>query len=68
MATLTIELTSERYKQLHALAAFFKITAEDLARIAVEDLLIGPDDHFRAAADYVLTKNAELYRRLAASD
>ena len=68
MATLTIELTSERYKQLHELAARYNVSTEDLARIAVEDMLTGPDEHFRAVADYVLTKKAELYRRLAASD
>jgi hypothetical protein len=38
---------------------------EELARAAVADLLTTPDDEFRAAAEVVLVKNAELYRRLA---
>jgi hypothetical protein len=34
-------------------------------RRRVEQLLDHPDEQFRQAADYVLKKNAELYRRLA---
>jgi hypothetical protein len=37
----------------------------ELARAAVTDLLADRDDDFRAAADRILRKNAELYRRLA---
>jgi hypothetical protein len=36
-----------------------------LARAAVADLLGTKDDDFRAAAERVIKKNDELYRRLA---
>ncbi|XXY47492.1 hypothetical protein WME91_46565 [Sorangium sp. So ce269] len=38
---------------------------EELARAAAVDLLTTPEDEFRAAAEVVLQKNAELYRPLA---
>ena len=37
----------------------------NLARAALTDLLATPDANFRAAAGRVLTKNEELYKRLA---
>jgi hypothetical protein len=41
------------------------IPPSDLARAAVADLLANRDEEFRAAAERVLRKNHELYRRLA---
>jgi hypothetical protein len=41
------------------------VKPEDLARAAVADLLTHEDEDFRAAAEQVLRKNEELYRRLA---
>jgi hypothetical protein len=38
---------------------------EDLARAAIADLLATPSDDFKTAAERVLRKNEELYRRLA---
>lgn len=37
----------------------------DLAKAALADLLATRDEDFRAAAERVLQKNEELYRRLA---
>ena len=37
----------------------------DLARAALTDLLAAHDEDFRAAAERVLRKNEDLYRRLA---
>jgi hypothetical protein len=37
----------------------------DLARAAIVDLLATPGDDFKSAADRVLRKNEELYRRQA---
>jgi len=34
-------------------------------RVSIEELLVRPDEEFEKAADYLLKKNAELYRRLA---
>ena len=41
------------------------LTPEDLARAIIVDLLASPGDDFGAAAERVLKKNEELYRRLA---
>ncbi|MDQ7029183.1 MAG: hypothetical protein Q9O62_05080 [Ardenticatenia bacterium] len=38
---------------------------EELLRVSLEELLSRPDEAFQEAMAYVLTKNAELYRRLA---
>jgi hypothetical protein len=64
MSTLTISLPEERVQELRARATRLGVTAEELARASVEDMLRQPDDDFRRAMDYVLKKNAELYRRL----
>ena len=37
----------------------------DLILLSIEEILARPDEDFRKASDYVLQKNAELYRRLA---
>ena len=41
------------------------VTAEDLLRAAVLDLIEGRDEAFLAAARHVIEKNAELYHRLS---
>jgi hypothetical protein len=38
---------------------------EDLARVSIEELLTRLEESFQQAADYILRKNAELYRHLA---
>ncbi len=65
MTTLTITLTDDRLAKLREIANRFNITAEDLARVSIEELLTRPEESFQQAADYVLHKNDELYRRLA---
>ncbi len=66
MTTITIELPSERLQKLQEMAQKFGISMEELVRVSVEDMLTQPEDQFRKAAQYVLKKNAELYKRLAA--
>ncbi len=65
MSTLTIAIPDERLRQLEEAAARLGISPEDLVRVSIEDLLAGSDEKFKNAADRVLEKNAELYRRLA---
>jgi predicted transcriptional regulator len=65
MSTLTITLSDDRLAKLREIAEQFKIKPEDLARVSIEELLTRPEESFQQAADYVLHKNAELYRRLA---
>jgi hypothetical protein len=65
MTTLTISLPEDRLQQLKEQAARFRIAPEELVRASIEELLTRPDEEFQRALTYVLTKNAELYQRLA---
>jgi hypothetical protein len=65
VTTITIPLSDDRLAQLRAWAEQAGLSPEEFLRRRVEQLLARPDDQFRAAAAYVLEKNAELYRRLA---
>ena len=65
MSTLTITLPEDRLAKLREIAERFNIKPEDMARVSVEELLTRPEESFQRAADYILDKNAELYRRLA---
>ncbi len=65
MNTLTINLSGERLEQLKRMAQELHVAPEDLAQASVDDLPAQPDDAFASAAEQVLKKNAELYRRLA---
>lgn len=66
MTTITIELPNERMKKLREMAQRFGVSMEELVRVSVEDMLTQPEEQLRKAAEYVLKKNAELYKRLAA--
>ena len=65
MTTITIPLSEERVAQLRIWAEQAGLAPEEFLRRRVEQLLDRPDEQFRKAANYVLGKNAELYRRLA---
>ena len=62
---LSLELSDTLQAQLAAVAARLNVPAEELATAALRDLLAQSDADFRTAADRVLAKNRELYRRLA---
>jgi antitoxin FitA len=64
MTTVTISLPDERLSKLKELAASFGVSSEDLIRVCIDELLTRPEKEFKQTADYVLRKNAELYRRL----
>jgi predicted transcriptional regulator len=65
MTSITITLPEDRLAKLREIAARLNVTPEDLARVSIEELLARPDEAFKQAAEYVLRKNSELYRRLA---
>ena len=65
MTTITISLPDDRLQKLKEIATRFSIAPEELVRVSVEELLTRPEEDFRRALEYVLDKNAELYRRLA---
>jgi len=62
---LSIELTEAQIEKLRAEAARLGVKPEALARAALADLLSNEEEDFREAAEHVLRKNEELYRRLA---
>lgn len=65
MSTITINLADEQLQQLIEIAIRFKVAPEELVRASVEELLAKPDEGFQQALEYVLHKNADLYKRLA---
>ena len=65
MTSITIPLSDERVAQLRVWAEEAGLPPEEFLRRRIEQLLDRPDQQFQKAADYLLQKNAELYRRLA---
>jgi hypothetical protein len=61
---LSIDLSPAQAERLQLEARRLGITPEELARAAIVDLLDRLGDDFAAAAERVLKKNEELYRRL----
>lgn len=65
MSTITVALPEEHLVKLNEMADQLGIVPEELVRVSIEELLTRPEADFERAVDYVLTKNTELYRRLA---
>ena len=65
MAIMTIVLPDDRLLRLEETATRLGISPEELVRVSIEELLARPDEAFEQTVEYVLKKNAELYRRLA---
>lgn len=65
MTTITITLPDDRLQKLKEKASRLRVSPEELVRATVEELLDRPEEEFQRALEYVLNKNAELYRRLA---
>ncbi len=64
-SALNVPLSEETLKELRRLAGAQRTTPEELVRSCVEEWLRRDGGDFIAAAEYVLQKNAELYRRLS---
>ena len=62
---IRLELSDEKSRRLADLARRLNVDVRDLALASIEDLLAKPEDDFDRAANRVLEKNAELYKRLA---
>ena len=65
MTPITVHLSDEQAIELNERAKRAGVTAEDLASAGLQDWLRQSRADFDAAAQRVLQKNAELYRRLA---
>lgn len=66
MTSITIALSDDLMIKLERLAKRHDIALEDLVRASVEELVASPEEAFQETLDYVLKKNKELYKRLAA--
>ena len=65
MHTITITIPDDRLVKLQETATRLGISLEELILMGVEEILNQPEQNFQSAVDYVLEKNAELYKRLA---
>ena len=63
--TVLLELDEVQSQRLRDLALALKVDANELARVAINDLVSRPADDFDRAVQHVLEKDRELYRRLA---
>lgn len=65
MKTLEIQLPEATAAKLEQVAEQLNVSPEQLLVLSIEEKLAQLDEEFRSSADYVLKKNADLYRRLA---
>ena len=65
MCTIRLQLPDDLARKLRARAKEQGLSAEEFVRLVTEEILRRPSDEFGEAVEQVLTKNAELYRRLA---
>jgi predicted transcriptional regulator len=65
MRTLTIQLSDETADRLETLADQLGMSLEEVAQVSIDDQLKRLDREYEEAAEEVLSKNAELYRRLS---
>jgi hypothetical protein len=65
MHTITITIPDDRLVKLQETATRLGISLEELILMGVEEILNQPEQTFQSAVDYVLKKNAELYKHLA---
>jgi hypothetical protein len=63
--TLNVALTESQLEALRERAKSLGVTPEQLASAVVADLTGRPPEDFANAATRVLSRNAELYQRLA---
>jgi hypothetical protein len=63
--TISLNLPPEAERRLAEVAKRLNVPVQDLASAAVRDLISQPPEDFERAAQRVLEKNRELYRRLA---
>ncbi len=62
---ISVGLSKDQAERLRHVAERLGVRPEDVARAGVADLPTQPEEDFQRAAEYVLKKNEELYRRLA---
>jgi len=65
MTTFTVHLDESKAALLREKAEKYGLSPDQLVKASIEDFLAQPEQEFEAAAQRVLSKNKELYNRLA---
>lgn len=65
MATITVEIDDSKAKLLWEKAEKFGILPDQFVTASIEDLIGQPEAEFEEAMQKVISKNKELYKRLA---
>ena len=65
MTTITVQLDDTKAALLQEKAEKYGISLDEFVTASIEDLLAQPEPEFEAAMHKVLSKNKELYKRLA---
>ena len=65
MTTITVQIEEAKAQSLREKANRFGLNQEEFLIASIEDLIAQPDNDFDEAARRVLSKNKELYKRLA---
>jgi hypothetical protein len=65
MTSITITLPDERMAELSELASQVGISPEQLVLVSIDELFTKREGNFRDVIEYLLEKNADLYKRLA---
>ena len=67
MARITVEIDDSKAAILKEKAEKFDLLPDQFVTASIEDLISQPEPDFEAAMRRVLSKNKELYKRLASS-
>ena len=65
MESITLNLPDQLAMQIEEAAKKMGVSPEDFIKAGIEKKLSLLDQNFHEAADHVMKKNAELYKRLA---
>lgn len=65
MNQITVNLSEKQYQYIEQIASQQDTSPEELLEYKIAEWLKKSQSDFKQAAKYVLTKNSELYRRLA---
>lgn len=65
MKVFRLELPEPTVTRLEEAAERLSVSPEELAILSLEEKLTELDSQFKAASEYVLAKNSDLYKRLA---
>lgn len=65
MSVLTFQIEDKELAQMQRVADAMHLSLDDLLRKIVRDYLKTEDEEFEEIMEFVLTKNHELYQRLA---